>query len=106
MCCFAVLGVLSSFAIILFGCFTFVVFLFHVTVSMLCLFHSVVGWFADSDCGNIYCKFGDFREGFIFVKMKSSNNGEITLSFTGIGKSCPSREFLTLQVFFKRCLRK
>ena len=48
MCCFAVLGVLSSFAIIVFGCFTFVVFLFHVTVSMLCLFHSVVGWFADS----------------------------------------------------------
>ena len=34
------------------------------------------------------------------MKMKSSNDGEITLSFTGKGKSCPSREFLTLQVFF------
>ena len=32
--------------------------------------------------------------------MKSSNNGEITLSFTGKGKSCPSREFLTLQYSF------
>ena len=35
-----------------------------------------------------------------FVKIKSSNNGEITLWFTGKGKSCPSREILTLQVFF------
>ena len=49
------------------------------------------------------CKFGNFREGFIiaklriilrrFVKTKSSRNGEITLSITDIGKSCPSREF-------------
>ena len=39
----------------------------------------------------IYCKFGNFREGFIFaklrimrsfVKIESSRNGEITLSFT------------------------
>ena len=35
-----------------------------------------------------------------FVIMKSSINGEITLSFTGKGKSCPSREFLTLQYSF------
>ena len=33
-----------------------------------------------------------------FVKMKSSQYGEITLSFTDIGKSCPSRQFLALQI--------
>ena len=33
-----------------------------------------------------------------FVKIKSSRNGEITLSCTDIGKSCPSRQFLTLQI--------
>ena len=45
-----------------------------------------------------YCKFGNFREGFIFVKIKSSRNGEIILSFTDLGKSFPSREFLTSQI--------
>ena len=30
-----------------------------------------------------------------FVKIKSSQNGEITLSFTDLGKSCISDEFLT-----------
>ena len=33
-----------------------------------------------------------------FVKIKSSRNAEITQSFTDIGKSCPSREFLTSQI--------
>ena len=33
-----------------------------------------------------------------FVKIKSSQSREITLSITDIGKSCPSREFLTSQV--------
>ena len=33
-----------------------------------------------------------------FVKTKSLQNGEITLSITDIGKSCFSREFLTSQV--------
>ena len=33
-----------------------------------------------------------------FVKIKPSQNGEITLSFTNIGKSCPSREFLMSQM--------
>ena len=33
-------------------------------------------------CTSITCKFG---------------NGEITLSFTNIGKTCPSRKFLTSQ---------
>ena len=28
-----------------------------------------------------------------FVKIKSLRNGKIILSFTDIGKSCPSREF-------------
>ena len=46
-----------------------------------------------------YCKFDIFRDGIIFaelrfVKVKSSRNGENTLSFTDEGKLCHSREFL------------
>ena len=33
-----------------------------------------------------------------FVKIKSSRNAEITLSFTYICKSCPCREFLATQI--------
>ena len=44
------------------------------------------------------CKFGNFREGFSFVKITSSENGEITLSFTDIEKSCPSWEYLASQI--------
>ena len=33
-----------------------------------------------------------------FVKIKPSRNGKITLSFTDIRISCPSREFLTSQI--------
>ena len=33
-----------------------------------------------------------------FMKIKSSQNGEITLSFTDKGKSSPCRELLTLQI--------
>ena len=50
------------------------------------------------------CKFGNFREGFIFMILRGCevtwNNGEITLSLIGLGTgiSCPSREFLTWQV--------
>ena len=41
-----------------------------------------------------YCKFGYFREGFILEKLlKSSQIGEITLSFTYISKSRPCCEF-------------
>ena len=32
------------------------------------------------------------------MKIKSSRNAEITLSFTVIGKSCPSRHFLASQI--------
>ena len=32
------------------------------------------------------------------MKTKSTRNGEITLSFTDIGKSCPGRKFLTSQI--------
>ena len=32
------------------------------------------------------------------MKIKSLRNSEITLSFTDIGQSCPSHEFLTLQI--------
>ena len=51
-----------------------------------------------------YCKFGNFREGFIFAKLRSflkikpSWNGKITLSFTDVGKSGSSRKFLTSQI--------
>ena len=38
--------------------------------------------------------------------MKFRENGEITLSFTDIGKPCPSREFLTLQTCFNGFLQK
>ena len=33
-----------------------------------------------------------------FMKIKPSQNGEITLLFTDIGKSCPSRKFLMGQI--------
>ena len=33
-----------------------------------------------------------------FVKIKPTQNGEITLSFTDIVKPCPSREFLASQI--------
>ena len=33
-----------------------------------------------------------------FVKIKPSRNGNITLSCTNVGKSCPRSEFLTLQI--------
>ena len=33
-----------------------------------------------------------------FMKIKQSRNGEITLLFTDVGKSCPSREFLMWQI--------
>ena len=57
----------------------------------------------------MYCRFGNFREGFNFAKLrncensrkiKSSRNGEIILPFTDIGESCPSRDFLTSQMSF------
>ena len=55
---------------------------------------------------DIYCKFGNFREDFIFaklricdmrsfVKIKPSRDDKITLSFIGIGKSCLNREVFT-----------
>ena len=57
-----------------------------------------------------YSKFGNFREGFIFaklciimrsfVKIKASQIGEITLSFTDVGKSRPCRDFSTWQICF------
>ena len=47
----------------------------------------------------------NFGQGFIFgkplaceVSRKSSRNGDITLSFPDLGKSCPSHKFLTLQI--------
>ena len=37
-----------------------------------------------------------------FAKIKSSVNGEITLSFTDIGKSCQGCEFLMSQLCISR----
>ena len=50
-----------------------------------------------------YCKFGNFRNGFSFGKLR---NGEITLLFTYIGKSCHSQEFLTSQICILMLLAK
>ena len=36
-----------------------------------------------------------------FVKIKSSLNGEIILSFTDVGNSCPSRDFNVANMSFK-----
>ena len=44
-----------------------------------------------------YCEFENFREGFIF-EIKPSGKNEITLSFTDVGKSSPSRQFQTWQI--------
>ena len=41
-----------------------------------------------------------FSRNFALVKIKSSQNGKITLSFTDICKSCLSFEYLTLQIGF------
>ena len=56
----------------------------------------------------MYCKFGNFHEGFIFAKLricevlcqiKSSQYGEITLLFVNMAKSCPSHEYLMSQIY-------
>ena len=39
------------------------------------------------------------------MKIKSSPNGEITLSFTDISKSCPSHNIFTLQICLKAILK-
>ena len=64
---------------------------------------------------NIYCKFGNFSEGFYFretshmrsfVKMKSSRNADINLSFTNIRKSWSICEFLASQICILKLLAK
>ena len=40
------------------------------------------------------------------MKIKPSRNSEITLSFNAIGKSCPSREYLTSQICIFRLFAK
>ena len=48
-----------------------------------------------------YFKFGIFCQGFMMrssMKIKPLQNEEITVMFTDVGKSCPSREFLTWQM--------
>ena len=46
------------------------------------------------------CKFGNFCDGFIFAKFRDPRNGEITLSFTDIGKSCSSQNFNVANMSF------
>ena len=54
----------------------------------------------------LYCKLGNFGEGLFlqnladlkFRENKPLRNGEITLSFTYVGNSCTSCEFLVSQV--------
>ena len=41
-----------------------------------------------------------------FVKIKPSRNGKITLSFTYVGNSCPSSEFLASQLCLLTLMRK
>ena len=54
----------------------------------------------------LYSTFGNFREGFIFSKLRPSGNGEIPLSFTDVGKSCPGREFSASQKSLVRLFGK
>ena len=57
---------------------------------------------SDYKCGKLL-KISKIPQGFIFTKLslakiKSSQNGEITLSFTAVGKSCSSCESLMSQI--------
>ena len=82
------------------------------TKCSVALPHSVTGWSAVCDCGiswsyllflfadflscgDKYCKFRFFHEGFMrsFMKIESSRNDDFTLSLTEKGKSWPSHEF-------------
>ena len=59
---------------------------------------------------SLYCKLGTFWRDFYFhetshLREVSRNkntlpNGEITLSFTDVGKLCPNRKFLMSQICF------
>ena len=61
-----------------------------------------------------YCKFENFGEGLIFAKLRMrsfvkripSRNGEITLSFTNIGKLCLSSIFFTVTNMFFSAIRE
>ena len=49
-----------------------------------------------------------FSQKFAFVKFHENKilaNDEITLSFIDLGKSCPSREFLTSQICLSKLFR-
>ena len=49
----------------------------------------------------LYCKFGNFRKTWhmrSFLKIIPWKNDKTTLTFTDIGKSCPSPRFLTSQI--------
>ena len=51
----------------------------------------------------VNCKFGNFREGFIFAdgefrENKTPAKGENSLSLTVVGIACQSREFFTWKI--------
>ena len=58
------------------------------------------------DCRSLYYKFEHFREGFNFVKITPSQNGEITLSFPDVGKSCPSRQLFYVAYLSLNAIRE
>ena len=56
--------------------------------------------FPKTDQAFCFCKFGFFCIYMpSFMKIKFSGNGKFTLSFVGVAKSCPSREFKTLEIY-------
>ena len=52
-----------------------------------------------------YCKFGNFRESFVRFR-ENKILKLITLSFTDIFKSCPSRKFIALQLCYSMLFAK
>ena len=101
------------------GCGTwlyrFLIFAFFLTLNSFKMFALISQFHSEGICVNWsifprdrrqswalrYCKFGHFREGFIFGKfriLKSSQKGEITISTTEIIESCPSHEIFRSKV--------
>ena len=58
---------------------------------LLYKYYNLISWI-------MYCKLGNFLEGFSFVKIISSQNVKISLSLTDVGNSCPSCKFETWQI--------
>ena len=75
-------------------------FLCDIDFLLLCIFITSEGFFQTGELSitvnsEIFVRVLYSRK--FFVKIKSSQNAKITLSFTDIGKSCPSSDFLMSQ---------